>query len=787
MTTLYLCEKPSQARDIGRVLGTTQRTEGALTGNNVIVTWRIGHLLEMAPPDSYDPTLKQWSFNTLPILPDGPLGGWRMDVTKRGKKQFAVIQSCLKRASAVVIATDADREGEVIAREVMERCRWQGPTSRLWLSALDEASIRKALKSLRPGEATEPLYQAGLARARADWLVGMNLTRAYTLTDRYQGGDNLISVGRVQTPTLKLVVDRDREIEQFKPVPYFVLIGQFATQAGSFKASWVPNGKKTNHIDAEGRCLDQRIVNELSTRLKGLKGQIDKAQTQRKQEPAPLPFSLSSLQLAASKRWGMSAQKVLDTAQSLYETHKATTYPRTDCNYLPFSQHGEARDFLAAVAQSDPRLATVVSQADPALRSRCWNDKKITAHHAIIPTASVIDVNALSDAEFKLYDIIRRHYLAQFFPSHEYDQTVIEVLIDQERFKTTGRVPRIDGWHQVLGRTTENGAPLPAVEPGQAARLERAEIENKTTKPPARFTEGTLIQAMKSIGKTITDAKLKAVLKETAGIGTEATRASMLETLIQRTYPSRQKKHLVSTTLGRTLIDAVPDAVKDPATTAIWEQHLDAIAQGTGALDAFVQGQSNHLSQLIDTLRQNAPTELPAKAGPPCPTCGKALRLRQAKKAKKGTRGKFWGCSGYPDCNTTLPDDNGKPGIQAPSPKADANHPCPECHKPMVTRKGSNGPFWGCSGYPTCKHTQPVSGAKKAAGAPVHTPASAQKPGAGQSCPDCDTGQLIQRTVRNGKNTGRSFVGCTNYPECRHFAWPKATANTPAHAGSVAG
>jgi len=423
----------------------------------------------------------------------------------------------------VVIATDADREGEVIAREVLARCNWRGPVSRLWLSALDEASIRKALNALRPGEATKPLYQAGLARARADWLVGMNLTRAYTLTDRYRGGDHLRSVGRVQTPTLKLVVDRDRAIEQFKPVPYFVLIGRFSTEAGVFKATWIPDEGKD--IDSEGRCLDPQIVNDLAARLKGQQGTVASAQTVRKQEPPPLPFSLSSLQLLASKRWGMSPQKVLDTVQALYETHKATTYLRTDCNYLPFSQHGEARSILDALAQSDagsqrdqhnqkgasghPRLAELVSQADPTLHSRCWNDKKITAHHAIIPTATVIDLKALSDAEFKLYDCIRRHYLAQFFPPHEYDQTVIEVRIGHNRFKTTGRVPRIEGWHRVLGRPADDSNPLPAVKTGQAARLDHTEVQNKTTKPPARFTEGTLIQAMKTIGKTVTETRLK--------------------------------------------------------------------------------------------------------------------------------------------------------------------------------------------------------------------------------------------------------------------------------------
>ncbi|HEB93146.1 MAG TPA: DNA topoisomerase III [Gammaproteobacteria bacterium] len=779
MTTLYLCEKPSQARDIARVLGATRRAEGTLTGKDVIVTWCIGHLLEMAPPDRYDPALKPWRFDTLPILPDGPLGGWRMDVTPRGKKQFAVIQSGLKRAGRVVIATDADREGEVIAREILERCHWQGPISRLWLSALDDASIRKALKALRPGDATEPLYQAGLARARADWLVGMNLTRAYTLRERHRGGDDLLSVGRVQTPTLKLVVDRDRAIEQFKPVPYFVLIGRFSTPSGAFRATWAPDPATTRHVDAEGRCLDQRLVEDVARRLlsrqaDGQPGRIDTAQTERRQEPPPLPFSLSSLQQTASKRWGLSPQKVLDAAQSLYETHKATTYPRTDCNYLPFSQHGEAGNILASLAQSDPRLTPLAQRADATLRSRCWNDKKITAHHAIIPTAAVVDVQALSDVEFKLYDIIRRHYLAQFYPPCEYDQTVIEVLMDGERFRTTGRVPRVEGWRAVLGGAAAPGdkeASLPAVEAGQPARLDHTEIENKTTKPPPRFTEGTLIQAMKTVGRTVTDPRLKAVLKETAGIGTEATRASILETLIERAYLVRQKKNLVSTPLGRALIDAVPDTVKDPATTAVWEQQLDAIARGKGDLAGFVQAQAAQIQQLIDALRAQPPAE-PATAGPPCPACGKPLRLRRARRPKPGTNGKFWGCSAYPDCTTTVPDDNGKPGVRTAAAASGAGAPCPACGKPLVVRKGRNGPFLGCSGYPGCRHTQAVDGAARAGRKPAGSPRPAAKPGAGKPCPDCGTGQLVQRTVKNGGNAGKPFIGCTNFPDCRHFAWP---------------
>ncbi|VAX08821.1 DNA topoisomerase III, partial [hydrothermal vent metagenome] len=394
----------------------------ALKGDGLIITWCIGHLLEMAPPHAYDPALKKWSFEGLPILPQQ----WRMEVTKNGRKQFNAVKRCLQKAIEVVIATDADREGETIAREVLAVCNWRGPISRLWLSALDEASIRKALSNILPGNKTEPLYWAGLARSRADWLVGMNLTRAYTLAARSQGGDSLLSVGRVQTPTLNLIVDRDREIKAFKPIPYFDLIGRFSTGDQTLVAQWVPHGTS---VDQEGRCKDRQVVVSMAQQLTGHRGRINQAETQRKKEAAPLPFSLSALQQEASRRWGMGAQQVLETAQALYETHKATSYPRTDCDYLPVNQHEEAPTVLEALAQSDNRLAALVGKANPTLRSRCWNDAKITAHHAIVPTLATVDISKLTETEFRLYDLIRRRYLAQFFPRYEYDQTTIKVAI----------------------------------------------------------------------------------------------------------------------------------------------------------------------------------------------------------------------------------------------------------------------------------------------------------------------------------------------------------------------
>ncbi|MBL1259996.1 MAG: DNA topoisomerase III [Thiotrichaceae bacterium] len=637
---LYLCEKPSQARDISRVLGVRQKGEGCLKSNDKVVTWCFGHLLEMAPPDAYDTALKRWSFETLPIVPQD----WKLEVKKEARKQFKIIQQLLSKASDVVIATDADREGETIAREILELCKWRGPVTRLWLSALDDSSIRKALDNVLPGSKTEPLYFAGLGRARADWLVGMNLTRAYTLIGQQSGHEGVLSVGRVQTPTLNLVVQRDLAIEQFKPTPYYDLTSEFDVTTGQFKAKWLPS---KNVADSEGRCINQQTARTVAQKIEGQQGTIVKADTERKKESAPLPFDLSSLQQEASKRWGMGAKEVLDTAQALYETHKALTYPRTDCQYLPESQRPEAAQVLAAIKQSKVRYAPFVDEANTNLCSRAWNDKKITAHHAIIPTSAPTDISRMSEKERRLYDLACRRYIAQFYPAYEYDQTIIEVSVCDEQFRATGKVPRINGWRSVLGRRktdqqdNENQT-MPLVTVDKVAQVLKTTLENRQTKPPARYTEGTLIAAMKSVGKSITDARLKKILRETSGIGTEATRASIIETLLQRNFIQKQKKHILSTQTGRALVAILPDEIKAPATTALWEQGLDDIAQGRGNLNTFINGQIQWITEILRQAKQQAesPTQQfsggDAKTQHACPDCGKALRRRKGKMVSFG-------------------------------------------------------------------------------------------------------------------------------------------------------
>ena len=712
---LYLCEKPSQARDIARVLGVNSRSDGYLHTDAIIVTWCFGHLLEMAKPEQYDPVYKRWQLATLPIMPVE----WKLDVRKDARKQYQTIQRLLKRATHVVIATDADREGETIAREVLQASLWRGPITRLWLSALDETSIRKALDSVLPGVKTEALYRAGLGRSRADWLVGMNLTRAYTLLGQQAGHDGVLSVGRVQTPTLNLVVERDRIIEAFIPRPYFEVQAAFQVKAGQFTAKWQAPKQVA---DDEGRCTNASTARAVAQQVIGQQGTITTATTTRENEAPPLPFDLSSLQQAASQRWGMGAKAVLDTAQTLYETHKALTYPRTDCRYLPMSQFTEANQVLAALTQSDNTYATLDTNADVHQRSRAWNDQKITAHHAIIPTSTPTDVSKMSNNERRLYDLVCRHYVAQFYPAYEYDKTVIEVEVCEQTFRTVGNVPQLEGWRCILARTntppSSKNPDLPIITLNEATETIKAQLETKQTNPPARYTEGTLIAAMKNIGKQISDPKLKRILRDTAGIGTEATRANIIETLLQRGFMQKEKKHLVSTSKGRSLIDILPGSIKNPATTALWEQGLDDIAQGLSELDNFILGQMKWIEGILLQIKQQS---VSANAGfigndnptvHPCPVCAKPLQRRH------GKNGWFWGCPAYPDCKGSLPDQKGQPG----------------------TLK---------------QRTNNRSSSKK-----------------GEICPSCQTGQLVQRTVKNGKNTGKPFIGCTNFPKCNYFSWP---------------
>lgn len=599
---VFLCEKPSQAADIARVLGATARGNGCWLGANLAVTWCIGHLVEAASPEAYGEQYKRWTLQALPIIPVQ----WKVEVKRQTAAQYKAVRKLISNAACVIIATDADREGELIAREILDLCGYRGPVQRLWLSALNDASIRKALGVLRSGHSTAPLYHAALARSRADWLVGMNLTRLFTVLGRNAGYNGVLSVGRVQTPTVQLVVHRDREIANFRPVPYWAVHATLSTSGKSFTAEWQAPEAST---DEDRRCLRQDIARAAAEvmRRAGI-AQVTGVDTKTVREPPPLPFDLGTLQQVCSRRLGLDVQETLSIAQSLYETHKATTYPRSDCGYLPESMLPEAPSVIAALRDSDPTLAPLLALVNLAQRSRAWNDGKVTAHHGIIPTDERTKLTALSERERAVYTLIRAHYLAQFLPHHEFERTVAQLTCGDVKLVARGKRITALGWHSaldagVLDDTQESGSPLSQVLPSLAedtrCKIEGVELKSLTTSPPKPYTQGDLIAAMKGVARLVKDPRLKQKLKETTGIGTEATRAGIIQGLINRGYLAKKGRAVHASAAAFMLIDAIPAEIGDPGTTAIWEQALDLIAEGKLPLDDFVRKQAEWVAQLV--------------------------------------------------------------------------------------------------------------------------------------------------------------------------------------------
>lgn len=688
---LFIAEKPNLGKAIANGLGNGHKDNGCIRCGNDVVTWCFGHMLEPAYPQDYKPEYAQWRREHLPIIP----ASWKYTVKRSAAAQLKLIGKLLGEAASVVNAGDPDREGQLLVDEVLEHFKYHGPVTRIWLPSLDDRSVQLALKNITDNAPNAPLRDAARARMLADWLVGMNATRALTIAGREAGRGEVLSLGRVQTPTLALVVTRDREIASFKSIDYLVLRVCLVHAAGAFTATFVPSDTQVG-LDSSGRLTDAAVADALIAGVKGTDGVVTEAARENKSKAAPLPHCLSSLQKAASSKLGMSAKQVLDTAQSLYEK-KLTTYPRTDCRYLPEEQFDGAASVLTALAAVSS-LQDMAKQADASLKNAVWNTKKITAHHAIVPTGEA--PGTLSGAERSLYELIATAYCLQFFPSMRYEAQKISLTLGDTRWEATGRRVLDAGWTRFTGNDTDEQdeeQALPLVEQGDAVQCRDVQAVRKKTSPPSKFSEGSLIEAMANVHLFVGDAQAKATLKESKGIGTEATRANIIETLKERGYLIAEKKALVSTPLGREVIDLTPPSLKDPITTAAWEERLEAIAQGKESLDTFLTEQIRVLPGLLTPILGDG------KPAFPCPDCGAALNRRKSKKDGSW----FWGCSAYPNCKTILPDDNGKPG--KPRPKAVlSTHICKACGKPLIQRTGAKGEFYGCSGYPNCKKTYPV-------------------------------------------------------------------------------
>jgi len=704
---LYIAEKPSLGRAIAAALPAPhQQGQGWIRcgqgADACTVSWCVGHLLEPAEPGQYDPRWKKWRREDLPLVPEK----WKLAPRASVSQQLDTLKSLMRKAEVIIHAGDPDREGQLLVDEVIRYAGIQCPVERILINDLTPSAVAKAIGSPQDNRRFRRLSHSALARQRADWLYGINLTRFYTLSYQQQGQDGVFSVGRVQTPVLGLVVSRDNAIEHFEAKPFFRIEAScHATEEQApqdlFVARWVPPEAMRDHLDEEGRLLDREIAQQIAAAVQGRPGKITEARFRDRKELPPLPLSLSALQIEAGRLFRMGAKDVLDTAQNLYERHQLITYPRSDCRYLPEGHFDQRQGVIEAIRRVTPELAAASEAADLTRRSAAWNDKKVDAHHAIIPTARQSGSGRLSDTEQNIYGLISRYYLMQFSADAIHREGRLGLKIGEHDFRATETAIAEPGWKQLEIRQREDKqetakAPLPRLSVNAPILCESAAISERRTQPPQPFTDATLLSAMTNIARFVSDPKLRKTLRETDGLGTEATRAAIIDTLFRREYLVRDKRHIRSTLKGRALIGSLPESVSTPDMTAVWEATLEQIRSGEGDPRRFLTDLQAQIRQLVAVPEADQPGLPAASAGAVhCPKCRAPMRARE------GKFGRFQACTRYPDCNGTRQIDDTSPGDGS----GDAPVPCPHCFSPLVRRKGTKGWFWGCSNFPACRNT----------------------------------------------------------------------------------
>lgn len=673
--TLVLTEKPSVAKDIARVLGCKRSGNGCIVGDKYIVTWALGHLVTLADPEAYDDKYKNWRMEDLPMLP----GRMKLVVIGQTSKQFKAVSSLLSSAevSDIVIATDAGREGELVARWIIQKANCRKPMRRLWISSQTDKAIKEGFASLKPSSQYDNLYRSAQCRAEADWLVGLNVTRALTCKHNAQ-----LSAGRVQTPTLAMIVRREEDILRFRPKDYFTVKADFGEYTALYK-----DGK------GQARFADAAAAKEVADSVRGKRGVLSEVKKVYRFKAPPAAYDLTELQRDANKKYGYSAKQTLSLMQSLYETHKLLTYPRTDSRYITKDVAATLPERLRAIAIGPYKdAASAVLRSKPIQTKYIVNDAKVTDHHAIIPTEQYVDLNKLSREERHIYDLVVRRFIAVLSAPFEYDEVQVKITVGKYNFYTKGQSIKSAGWKALydssLADDDDDSEPdlaaqrLPALSQGAAVAVNEVRVCAGKTSPPARYTEATLLTAMENPASQVEDGRLRDALKTAGGLGTPATRADIIEKLFNSFYIERRGREIFPTSKGRQLIGIVPPDLKSAELTAKWEQQLSLIAEGKANDRKFIEEMRGYASSLVQAVKSStAEYKHDNMTREPCPQCGKYLL------EVNGKKGKMLVCQDR-DCGYRK------------SISVITNARCPECHKKLEMRgEGDKKAFFCVCGY----------------------------------------------------------------------------------------
>ena len=682
--SLVLAEKPSVARELAKVLGCRQNSDGCIMGDKYIVTWALGHLVTLADPEVYSKEYSTWSLEYLPMLPQK----MQLVVIKETSKQYNIVQGLLRRADVenIIIATDSGREGELVARWILMKANCNKPIKRLWISSQTEKAVREGFNSLKPGAEYYNLFLSAQSRAEADWLVGLNVTRALTCKHNAQ-----LSAGRVQTPTLAMIVAREQEIKTFVPKEYFTIKAKF----NGFSAVWAGANGQT-------RLFDRAGADAVRMKCSAAAGLVTEVGKQYKHKPPPAAYDLTELQRDANRKYAYSAKQTLSIMQSLYEYHKLLTYPRTDSRYITDDIVPTLPDRLRGIAVGAYReMAASLLKTRPLSTRWLVDNSKVSDHHAIIPTEEPLDLSALTPEERNVYDLVVRRFLAVLSPAFEYEEVKLTVMIGKERFHAKGKTVKAQGWKLAYGQ----GLPgedvgdaddpedqeadadvkeqfLPQIRQGDKLDVKSCDIETGKTRPPARYNEATLLTAMENPTDKEMSNELRAVLKTTSGLGTPATRADIIEKLFSSFYIERRGKEIVPTSKGMQLVGIVPDELKSAELTAKWEQELALISKGKAKSDSFVAQMREYTTKLVSqVVSGDAVYTHDNMSREKCPACGKFLL------DVNGKKGKLLVC---PDREC---------GYRK-NVSVQTNARCPNCHKKLEMRgEGEKRAFFCACGF----------------------------------------------------------------------------------------